>query len=692
MNDAHVSGAAVAAPVESSTDPTAVAYDKALEALAARQQDNGAFAGEVVWNPMLVCQYVFVCHIVGHPLSDERKALIRRSLEVQEYPDGGWGMLPVVHGERGREFQGNAWLFHTTLGYVALRLLDVPADDPLCVRARAIIERAGGVYELPTWGRIWLALLGLYPWSGSQPIMPELWLLPESAPMHPRRLYCHMRLIYLGLSYLYGCKVVAPNDATLDAIRSELYPRGYNVEDFERFSESIAASDLYEAPAPALRTIFAALRKVDTLMPGALRKRALDKAMEHILFEFRSTDYVCLSPVNGFLFCLALHASDPNHPELAKGLEGMEYWVWEDETLGTRFAGARSDIWDTSFLLQALSEGPATDRARNIAAAASRWLPTAQMQADVSGGARHFREPAYGGWGFANENHPWPVSDCTAEALEALMRIEDSGLADPLGHLQLGRKLAAVEFILQRQNDDGGFGSYEPRRGPMALKHYNPAEIFGNCMLEYSYAECSGSCLRALAFADRELGDAMPHELRTRVRKAVGTGRNFLLEQQHEDGGWLGFWGVNVTYGTFFATSGLRAAGLPLSHPSFARASRWLVAHQREDGGWGESYLGLLEDAPHDLEAGEPSTVTQTAWALLTLMDIAPHEVDAIDRGIAFLRSMQREDGSWPPETPSGVFFNTSVLDYDLYRQIFPVWALARRMGHASLRRPLTLG
>jgi len=681
MTRANASEATITISEDPSTNENERAYAKALDALAARQQPSGAFAGEVIWNPMLVCQYVFVCHVIGHPIPERRKRLIRRSLEVQEFPGGGWGMLPVVQPDdpqAPRQFQGNAWLFHTTLGYVALRLLDVPADDPMCTRARAFIAKAGGVYEIPTWGRIWLALLGLYPWSGSQPIMPELWLLPPSAPMHPRRLYCHMRLIYLGLSYLYGCKLVAPDSPLLSAIRSELYPRGYDENDFERYTERIAATDLYEDPAPALKKLFAGLRRLDGVMPGMVRRRALGKAMEHILFEFRSTEYVCLSPVNGFLSCLALHATDPEHPDLARGIEGMEYWVWEDERLGTRFAGARSDIWDTSFLLQALSEGPATPVARSIAVAAARWLPKAQMQADLVGGDRHFREPSYGGWGFANENHPWPVSDCTAEALEALMRLENLGLSDDVGRLDLGRKLAAVEFILQRQNDDGGFGSYEPRRGPMVLKHYNPAEIYGNCMLEYSYAECSGSCVRALAFAERALGDTLGSKLRTRVRAAVAKGRSFLLAQQHDDGGWLGFWGVNVTYGTFFATSGLRAAGLPLSHPAFARASRWLVAHQRADGGWGESYLGLLEDAPHDLEAGVPSTVTQTAWALLTLMDIADHETEAIERGLAFIRAQQRDDGTWPPETPSGVFFNTSVLDYELYRQIFPTWALAR--------------
>ncbi len=92
----------------------------------------------------------------------------------------------------------------------------------------------------------------------------------------------------------------------------------------------------------------------------------------------------------------------------------------------------------------------------------------------------------------------------------------------------------------------------------------------------------------------------------------------------------------------------------------------------------------MLEDAPLPLPADATSSVVQTAWAVLTLLEIAPHEQDAIDRGIAYLRATQQADGSWDPESPTGCFFNTSVLDYDLYRQIFPAWALARYLAPAA--------
>lgn len=647
------------------------AYASALKHLARGQQDNGAWAGEVIWNPMLVCQYVVVCHILGHPIPEDRKRRVRLSLERQVNPDGGWGMHP----------DSDSYLFHTVLGYVALRLLGHDKNDPLAARALQWIRDRGNIYTIPTWGRIWLAVLGLYPWSGCQPIVPELWLLPDASPMHPRRLYCHMRLIYLGLSYVYGSRFVAPMDDSVSAIRRELYPEGYDERRFARYRDEIAPTDLYEQPQRELRAAFSLLRGLEKLSPHALRRRALSRAMDHVLFELRSTGYVCLSPVNGLLFCLVLHISDPRHPELASALEGMEYWVWEDETEGVRFAGARSDIWDTAFVIQALTEGPRTPLAHELVRKACRWLPTAQIQEEITGGAAHYRAPAYGGWGFANEHHPWPVSDCTAEALEALMRAEKAGLSDDAGRLQLGRKLAALEFILQRQNDDGGFGSYEARRGSMLLRKYNPAEIYGNCMLEYSYTECSGSCVRALAYAIRELDDDLPGDLGARARTAVEAGNGFVLQQQRPSGGWLGFWGINITYGTFFAVSGLLSGGLTVNHPAITRASRWLVEAQRADGGWGESYRGILEERDIPLPPDEPSLVVQTAWAVLTLLETAPHERDAIDRGVDFLLSRQDDVGAWPSELATGVFFNTAVLDYALYRQIFPTWALARYLG-----------
>jgi lanosterol synthase len=200
-------------------------------------------------------------------------------------------------------------------------------------------------------------------------------------------------------------------------------------------------------------------------------------------------------------------------------------------------------------------------------------------------------------------------------------------------------------------------------------------------MLEYSYTECTGSCIRSLAFAERALGDDLPPELRARTRDAVRRGVEFVLGQQHASGAWPGFWGINFTYGTLFSVSGLLAAGLGRSHQAIVRAVRWLVSRQRPDGGWGESWEGMLDDSEVPLADDDPSLVVQTAWALLTLLEAAPEERETIDRGVAFLAGRQTKEGSWPQERATGCFFNTAVLDYAMYRNIFPTWALARYLS-----------
>src|SRR6185295_16276198 len=97
---------------------------------------------------------------------------------------------------------------------------------------------------------------------------------------------------------------------------------------------------------------------------------------------------------------------------------------------------------------------------------------------------------------------------------------------------------------LQRQNDDGGFGTYEKRRGGALLEALNPSEMYGNCMTEKSYLECTSSCIGALA----RFRAAYPASLRARVDRAIARGEALLRGAQRDDGSWLGFWGVNFPY------------------------------------------------------------------------------------------------------------------------------------------------
>lgn len=76
-------------------------------------------------------------------------------------------------------------------------------------------------------------VLGVYEWSGSNPLPPELWLLPYILPFHPGRMWCHCRMVYLPMSYLYGRRFVCRINGTILSLRRELYTVPYHHIDWD---------------------------------------------------------------------------------------------------------------------------------------------------------------------------------------------------------------------------------------------------------------------------------------------------------------------------------------------------------------------------------------------------------------------------------------------------------------------------
>jgi lanosterol synthase len=645
--------------------------DCAIDHLLSLQLDNGCWEGEMVWCTMILSQVVIVRHLAGQPWEEEERAGIIRHYQVSRTAEGAWGLHPESGG----------YVFTTTLAYVALRLLDVPADDPLVAPARAWLHaQPGGVFAIPTWGKFWLALLDLYGYEGVNPLLPEFFLLPRRLPFHPFRLYCHTRYIYLGIAHLFGSKFKGKLGPILHDLRRELYEVPYEQIDFAAHRNDLAASDLYVRPSFLLRLAYRVFAVLDRFHWAGLRRRALDFCLQRILYEQRASRYQGLSPVNGLLNCLALLAHDPPHPDLGSSLAGMEKWKWEDAAEGLRYAGARSQTWDTAFAMQALLAGPEVpQRAVAPLKNAYAFLRNAQLTEELPDFRREQRDSVLGGWCFSDGAHRWPVSDCTAEALCAVLTLHEKIPLSPGERIADGRLHQAARFILSRQNDDGGFGTYEKRRGPPFLDTVNPSEMFGACMTERSYLECTGSALSALG----HFRAVFPEAERRRIDRAIARGIRFLRRSQRSDGSWPGFWGINFTYAIFHVVKGLRAAGVAASDPVLERAAEWLIRHQKPDSGWGEHYSGCLED--RYVEHPE-SLVVQTSWVLLALLEILPAEAESIRGGIAWLRGQQKD--GWRQEAVTGVFFGTAMLDYRLYRSYFPVWALACHAARTLEVRP----
>lgn len=629
----------------------------ALEALVRRQADRGAFPGDYGGALFLTPIYVIAAHVTGYRLDDEGREGILRELRARQNEDGGFGL----HAE------GPSTVFTTTLAYVALRQLGLGPEDEGPRRARAWLRAHGGALGIPSWGKLILCVAGLYDYAGIHPVLPELWLLPRWVPVQPGRLWCHCRVVYLPMSFLYGIKAQAPVTPLVEALRDELYQGRWASIDWPAARNDVAATDLHTPHSAVLDAVNHLQAIFEGLAPRGLRDRSLEEVLDHIRHEDESTGFIDIGPVNQLLNLLVEHFVAPGSERVRRHHERLTDYLRVDAE-GARTQGYNnSELWDTAFALQAMVASEAGRRRHPDALRRGYgFVRDSQVLEDVADGDRYYRHPSKGGWPFSDRPHGWPISDCTGEGLKAALLLEG---VDPEATIPEARLVDAARFILSTQNPDGGFPTYERMRGSKLLELLNPSEVFGRIMVDYSYPECTSSCVQGLVLFQRRMPGVLSGEIRTALRRAL----SYLLRTQRSDGSWYGSWGICFTYATWFGVTGLRAAGLPASHPAIARARRFLLAHQRDDGGWGEHFSSCTTE--RYVEA-EKSQVVQTAWALLALMRAGFVDRQAIDRGVAFLHRRQAADGSFAREAMAGVFNKTCMLNYDSYYQVFPTWAL----------------
>jgi lanosterol synthase len=628
------------------------ALQRGVRALLKQQAPDGSWEGEVVWCPMLTALYVLTNYITQTPIATEEREALLRQFEATRLPDGLWGMHE----------KSQPYLFVTTLVYVAARVLGVKPDDPLLVQPLQFIHQEGGAIANLSWGKFWLAMLNLYDWRGVNPVLPEVWKLPRWLPVHPANYYCYIRLVNAVMADIYSLKFQIPVNPLIEQLRSELYLQDYATISFKAARSHFRQADAYRSPGLILRLFYKVAAIYDRWHLPQLRNQILAEILDRIRFELHTTDYTCISPFEGLLVLIALWLHDREDEDLKKARDRFSVWMWQDRENGLRVASTRSITWDTSFAIQALeAASPHVDVSDGLDKSRS-FLATQQIQISLPNSDRYFRIDPQGGFCFAGVWHGWPVSDCTAEALIALL----NGSSETLARVDLK---AAICFLLSCQNRDGGFAGYERRKIGSTLEWLNATEMFGDVMTDLSYVECTASCLVSL----NALRQRYPNLLHEEVSQAMDRGGIWLRQQQYPDGSWLGFWGVNFIYATMFGIQGLLASGSTPDDVKVRQACNWLASKQRADGGWGEHFQGCLTGKY--VEHTESQT-TQTAWALKALLEAKTTHWQAVEKGVDFLVRSQGEDGSWAKQDPAGAFFRTSLLDYLLYPSYFPVWAL----------------
>jgi len=253
--------AAIAASRRDPTDHGDVRASLAAGAsyFARLQQSDGHWAGDYGGPMFLLPGMLIACHVTGvleevFPTKHHTEEALRYLTLHQNPDDGGFGL----------HIEGHSTMFCTVLNYVSMRILGLKPEDERCARARRWIRARGGATRVASWGKFWLAVLGCYSWAGVNPMPPEAWLLPHAkwtgiGWIHPGRYWCHCRMVYLPMSYLFGARVGGCGDASgfsplVAELRGELFTEagGFASVDWDAARNKCAEEDVYY-PHPKVR-------------------------------------------------------------------------------------------------------------------------------------------------------------------------------------------------------------------------------------------------------------------------------------------------------------------------------------------------------------------------------------------------------------------------------------------------------
>ena len=459
------------------------------------------------------------------------------------------------------------------------------------VRARELVHRLGGADRTRFFTKLWLAVLGHYPWEHLPVLPPEMILLPDRAPLSPYRFACWARGTFVALM------IVLSRQPT--------------------YRQAVGPEELFTDPAGhAPRRRSQDPRPLDTAPdPGDGRWRAATTAGRSAplrrLAEARVARWICdrqeadgswggiQPPWVYSIFALHALGWPLDHPVIARALAGFD----DTFTVRRRRPPAHPGVPVAGVGHLPGRGGAGRRRRRRPAIRPSRAACDWMLSKEVTryGDWHHIpRRGRPGGWSFEFANEWYPDTDDTAEVLIALRKA-----GHPAAHPAVRR---GVDWLLAMQSANGGWGAFDVDNDRRVMTQL-PLCDFGE-VLDPPTEDVTAHVVEALV----QCGVPRDHPA---VRRAVA----YLWDTQRDDGSWWGRWGVNHIYGTGAVLPALAAAGEDMERA--ARPPRRRLAGRAPEPGrrlgraTSESYR-----RPEWIGRGA-STASQTAWALLALLAAA---------------------------------------------------------------------
>jgi squalene-hopene/tetraprenyl-beta-curcumene cyclase len=606
------------------------------------QAREGYWQGELEADTTLESDYIYYLHVLGKA-EPERIAKLANYVRARQLPDGGW---PIYPG-------GPSELNATCKAYFALKVAGDSVDAPHMVQARETVHRLGGLEHSNSYVRFYLALVGAVGWELVPSIPVELMLLPNWFYINIYEMSSWTRGIVIPMSILCALR---PDWRVKD---------GVSVDELFKDANKKAAAFDWSDQLVSWKNFFLAADRVLKLYEKfpwkPLRKRALREAQSWMLDHIERTEgLAAIYPaMMNSIFALMAMGHGVDDPLTCREIkEFSRFEIEEGDTI--RMQPCVSPVWDTCIAMVALEEaGVPADHPALVRAA--DWMLSKQVLGPGDWQVKN-KDAAPGGWAFEFRNDFYPDVDDTAFVLMALQRVKYPDSKRMEGAVRRG-----IQWLLSMQNRDGGWGAFDRDNDRSFLCNIPFADH--NAMIDPSTADVTARVVECLG----RFGWTAEHPA---IQRAV----KFLLKDQCKDGSWFGRWGVNFVYGTSGVLRALETVSLT-TREYCQRAVVWLRTVQKADGSFGESLASYENPAT---KGQGPSTASQTAWGLIGLLAGSSVNDPAVEKAVAYLLREQQEDGSWGEADFTGTGFpGVFYLKYHLYRNSFPVYALARYANQA---------
>ena len=613
------------------------AINKGAEHLLSLQAKDGYWLGELEADTTLESDYIYYLYVLGKA-EPARIAKLANYVRRRQLADGGWSIYPG----------GPSELNATCKAYFALKLVGDNPKAPHMVKARETALRLGGLEKTNSYVRFYLALAGALGWEMVPAILPEMMLLPNWFYLNIYEMSSWTRGIVIPMAILSALRpdFRLPEHAQVDEL---FVDPSHKASAFDWSDQLISWRNFFLAADRAMKLY-------EKLPWKPLRNRALREAKAWVLEHIERTEgLAAIYPaMMNSIFALMALGHGPDDPLTSREIrEFARFEIEEKDTI--RLQPCVSPVWDTCIAMVALEEaGVPADHPALVKSA--DWILTQQV---LGGGDWQVKnkDAAPGGWVFEFRNDFYPDVDDTAFVLMALQRVKFPDEKRMEAAIRRG-----IQWLLSMQNRDGGWAAFDRDNNKSFLNHIPFADH--NAMLDPSTADVTARVLECLG----RFGWTANHPA---IKRAL----EFLLKDQCDDGSWFGRWGVNYVYGTSGVLRSLETVSLTAKEYC-QRAVNWLRSVQKSDGSFGESLRSYHE--PQTKGQGN-STASQTAWGLIGLLAGAETTDPAIQNAVSYLVDQQNADGSWSEDEFTGTGFPcVFYLKYHLYRNSFPLYALAR--------------